>query len=160
MTSIFTPDRVPEPASAAEPGPHAVVVSLRRSEGPVAPRGDLIARLEGLTSDRAVRDPSDQQGRHHLSEELTGSAHHRRHPAGGLEPRPTLDHRSIEGGSDTPKLRRSQAKPRWANTPSVDLLIMRRSRLGGGSGWHGRGTDVVAAIVTRPPDRRDDGRVR
>ena len=41
-----------------------------------------------------------------------------------------------------------------ANTPAVDLLIMKGLRLGGGSGWHGRGIDAVAAISTRPPDQR------
>ena len=52
-----------------------VVPAVAEVREPVAPRGDLIARLKGLTSDRAVRDPSNQQGRRVLSKELTGSAH-------------------------------------------------------------------------------------
>src|SRR3954453_15085507 len=41
-----------------------------------------------------------------------------------------------------------------SNTPAVDLLIMEGRRLGGGSGWRGRGIGVAAAIWTRPPARR------
>src|SRR3954453_3325552 len=46
------------------------------------------------------------------------------------------------------------------STPAVDLLIMKGQRLGGDSGWHGRGVGVVAAIGTRPPDRWVDVLVR
>src|SRR3954454_11066173 len=42
-------------------------------------------------------------------------------------------------------------------TPAVDLLIMKTLPVGGGSGWRERGTGVVAAIGTRPRDRRVGG---
>jgi hypothetical protein len=51
-------------------------------------------------------------------------------------------------------------RPFHISTPAVVFLIMRGRRLGGGSGWHGRGIGVVAASATRSPGQRVAGRVR
>jgi hypothetical protein len=81
----------------------------------MAPRGDLIARLTGLASDRAVRDPSNQRGRRILSRELQ-ARHINDIPRGRAQTttdRALPRRRGRAGHADT---RRSQTKPRWAKT--------------------------------------------
>src|SRR3954454_18696358 len=80
-----------------------------RPEEPVAPRGDLIARLEGLTSDRAVRDPSNQRGHRGLSRELAAQPIRDVPPrAGSNHDRPSLS--AVSKPGRTRRVRRSQAR--------------------------------------------------
>src|SRR4051812_26893734 len=97
------------PQYTAMRSPYLVDGPVLRPEEPVAPRGDLIARLEGLTSNRAVRDPSNQRGHRILSREL--AAQHIRDvtpPAGSNHDRPSLSAASKPGR--TRRVRRSQAR--------------------------------------------------
>jgi hypothetical protein len=68
----------------------------------VAPRGDLIARLEACPPIEPFAVPATSR-----DVAVSAKSSPARHiqdvtPAGGLEPRPTLGHRSIEDRPDTP----------------------------------------------------------